>query len=151
MLVTGELGGSRAGHQFEFTPRVREALRLNRDYEIHAAIDISDGLTLDAARLGAASGCGIELELDKIPISKAAVQMEAAEPEGPTALERALGDGEDFELLMAIPADEAERLIADQPLPVPLTRIGHVVKDAGFVAVDPGWSARAVAAARLLA
>ena len=132
VLVTGTLGGSRAGHQFEFTPRIREALRLNRDYGIHAAIDISDGLALDASRLAAASGCGIALELNDVPVSQAAVQMQAADPSGPTALERALGDGEDFELLLAVSAEEAERLLADQPLSIPLTRIGRAVQQPGL-------------------
>src|SRR5690606_16709168 len=47
ILVTGELGGSLAGKHLDFEPRVNEALALNQRYEIHAAMDISDGLALD--------------------------------------------------------------------------------------------------------
>lgn len=138
LLVTGALGGSRAGHQFEFTPRIREAVRLNRDFEIHAAIDISDGLALDASRLARASGCGIELDLSAIPIRDAALRMHQADPQGPTALARALGDGEDFELLLAAPAADAERMLSDQPLEVPLTLIGKVVPECGLWQLTSG-------------
>ena len=58
LLVTGALGGSIAGHHFDFTPRVREALLLHERYELHAGMDISDGLALDLSRLAAESGCG---------------------------------------------------------------------------------------------
>ncbi len=36
---------------FDFTPRVREAIALHERYELHAGIDISDGLALDVSRL----------------------------------------------------------------------------------------------------
>src|SRR5262245_46692024 len=39
LLVTGKLGGSILGHMLDFTPRVREALALHKQYELHAAID----------------------------------------------------------------------------------------------------------------
>ena len=116
---------------------MREALQLNQHYQIHAAIDISDGLALDASRLAAASGCGIELALDEVPISPAALQLQTAMPHGPTALERALGDGEDFELLLAVPTAEAERLLADLPLAIPIARIGQVVQEEGLWKLEP--------------
>lgn len=132
VLVTGALGGSIAGRQFEFTPRIREALQLDRDYQIHAAIDISDGLALDASRIAVASRCGIELDLPAIPIDPAATRMQQADPDGPTALARALGDGEDFELLLAVPAADAQRMLSDQPLKTRLTQIGSVVAESGL-------------------
>jgi thiamine-monophosphate kinase len=49
LLVTGTLGGSILGHAFDFTPRVREALLLHERYDLHAGMDISDGLSLDAS------------------------------------------------------------------------------------------------------
>src|SRR3954447_8134273 len=63
LLVTGSLGGSLLGHMFDFTPRVREASLLHEQYPLHAGIDISDGLALDASRLAAESGCGATLFL----------------------------------------------------------------------------------------
>ena len=58
IIVTGSFGGSILGHQFDFEPRVREALLLHERYDLHAGIDVSDGLSLDLSRLAAASGCG---------------------------------------------------------------------------------------------
>jgi thiamine-monophosphate kinase len=43
LIVTGELGGSILGKHLDFTPRVREARLLAERYDVHAAIDISDG------------------------------------------------------------------------------------------------------------
>lgn len=137
ILVTGRFGGSILGRQFEFIPRVREALQLNAAYRIHAATDVSDGLSLDLAHLCQASGCGAELHRDQIPISDDAHRL-AALPSTPrqSALEHALGDGEDFELILAVPPDHAERLLADQPLEVPLTCIGRFVDKPGLWEID---------------
>ncbi len=135
ILVTGHFGGSILGHQFEFVPRVREALQLNAGYRIHAATDVSDGLTLDLMHILQASACGAELRLDWIPISDDARRL--AETGKKPALEHALGDGEDFELILALPPKEAERLLADQPLQVPLTQIGRFVDEPGLWQVSP--------------
>lgn len=134
ILVTGTLGGSILGHHLEFTPRVREALELHRHYELHAGMDISDGLTLDLSRLCEESGCGAELELARIPVSAAATQWAEQRRDGLSPLEHALQDGEDFELLLAVPAAEAERLLVEQPLAVPLTRIGAILAEPGLFA-----------------
>lgn len=137
ILVTGHFGGSILGRQFEFIPRVREALRLNAAYRIHAATDVSDGLSLDLAHVCQASGCGAELHLDQIPIADDAHRLAASHAaSGQSALEHALGDGEDFELILAVPPDHAERLLADQPLEVPLTCIGRFVDQSGLCAID---------------
>jgi len=47
-------------------------------------------------------------------------------------IDHALGDGEDFELILAAPPDEARRMIAEQPLAVPLTIIGEFVAEPGL-------------------
>jgi thiamine-monophosphate kinase len=130
VLVTGSLGGSLLGHHFDFQPRVHEALLLAERYDIHAAMDISDGLALDLSRLASESRCGACLELDKIPISPAAHQL--AQADGRTPLEHALGDGEDFELLLAVSPEEAARLLADQPLAVPLRKVGQIIPEPGL-------------------
>ncbi len=129
LLVTGSFGGSQSGHQFEFTPRIEEAIYLQNRHQLHAGIDCSDGLSLDSSRLGEESDCGVVIDLDAIPISAAAKKMGDATK---TPLARALGDGEDFELILAVPPAEAETLISTQPLETKLTRIGTFIDRPGL-------------------
>lgn len=136
LLVTGEFGGSILGRHFDFDPRVEEALLLNERYELHAGMDVSDGLSLDVSRLAAASGCGAAIRLDAVPISRAAEALAARGLDERSALEHALGDGEDFELILAVAPDEARRMLQDQPLGVPLTAIGEFVAEPGLWQFD---------------
>ncbi len=131
VLATGSFGGSILGKHFGFQPRVKEALYLNANYRIHACIDVSDGLARDLSHVAHASRCGALLDMGRIHIADAAREL-AASHEGRTALDHALGDGEDFELLLAMPPDEADRALADQPLDVSLTRIGEFIAEAGL-------------------
>lgn len=134
ILVTGQFGGSILGKQFDFTPRIREALWLAENTDVHAAIDVSDGLSLDLARLCEASGCGAELDLATIPIAPAAHELAAQRNDGTAAIDHALGDGEDFELILAVPPSTADDLIAKQPLTTPLTQIGSFIAEPGLFA-----------------
>lgn len=121
LMVTGPLGGSLRGKHLDFTPRVREALQLHSLVELHAMIDISDGLAADVHHICEESGCGALLVAEAIPISKDA-----------STLDQALGDGEDFELAFAVSPDDGRRLLRDQPVPgIQLSRIGEFVAD-GF-------------------
>jgi thiamine-monophosphate kinase len=106
---------------------------------VHAAIDLCDGLSLDLARLLAASGLGAEIHAEQIPLSPDAWKL-AADQEGlplpelgdhfpPAGLRRrawdhALSDGEDFELLLAVDPASAAVLVREQPLAAGLTDIG---------------------------
>jgi thiamine-monophosphate kinase len=132
ILVTGRFGGSILGKHFSFEPRVREALLLHDQYELHAGIDVSDGLSLDLHRLATASGCGAAIALDAVPIDTAAIELAAQASDGRSPLDHALSDGEDFELIVALPAAEADRLLQQQPLGVPVTRIGRMVEQVGL-------------------
>jgi len=132
ILVTGSFGGSLLGRHLDFEPRVREALLLNEHYRISAAIDVSDGLAVDVSHVAEESGCGAVMDLDYVPIDPAAHRLCEQSNDALTPLERALGDGEDFELVLAVGADEATRLLADQPLEVRLTRIGEFINEPGL-------------------
>jgi thiamine-monophosphate kinase len=134
IVVTGDFGGSILGKHLDFEPRVEEALLLHQRYDLHAGMDVSDGLSLDLARLCRASGCGAVLDLESVPISAAARQL--AEKSGQTPLEHALSDGEDFELLLAVPEAEARRMVAEHPLAIPLRVIGRFTADPGLLARD---------------
>ncbi|MGM0487409.1 MAG: thiamine-phosphate kinase [Planctomycetota bacterium] len=135
LLATGDFGGSILGRHFDFEPRVREASLLHRAYELHAGIDVSDGLSLDLSRVAHESHCGVVLSLPDIPINPAAVECAETDKTGRSPLDHALTDGEDFELLLAVPADSATRIVRDQPLDVPVTRMGEFVEDPGLWAL----------------
>ncbi len=127
IVVTGAFGGSRLGHQFDFEPRLAEAQWLTTHHPIHAGIDTSDGLSLDLWRMCRASGCGAVLRTECIPVADSAQRWAHQLGDGSTPLEHALGDGEDFELILAMPAEVAQELIARQPLDCRLTQIGEFV------------------------
>ena len=132
IVVTGSLGGSILGRQFDFEPRVHEAIRLNERYALHAGIDVSDGLSIDLAHVAEESGCGAVLRIDDVPVSDDARRLADRLADGSTPLDHALGDGEDFELILAVPPHEARRMLAEQPLGVPLTEIGQFVAEPGL-------------------
>jgi thiamine-monophosphate kinase len=127
LMVTGPLGGSLLGKHLDFTPRVREALALHAIVDLHAAIDISDGLAADVTHLCVESVCGAVLYADAIPIADAARAMEDER----TPLEHALGDGEDFELVFAVAPADAESLLRAPPIPG-LSLIGECIGETGL-------------------
>lgn len=135
LLVTGRLGGSILGHMFDFTPRVRETLALHERYELHAAIDISDGLALDASRIAAESGCGAVIFTDRVPVSPDAVKLseqDKAPDIAAAALHHALSDGQDFELLFAAPPQTAQQILRDNPLDCGITHVGELITELGL-------------------
>ena len=117
IFVTGSLGGSLCGKHLKFTPRLKEARFLVNNLKINSMMDISDGLALDLFRLLAQSKKTACLEEEKIPLSKTA----------PT-VSRAFYDGEDFELLFTLNAEEAEKLrkIWPKKMKTKLTCIGRI-------------------------
>ncbi|HTS88285.1 MAG TPA: thiamine-phosphate kinase [Gemmatimonadales bacterium] len=141
LWVTGALGGARAAlvtwrqggaptpearHAFVHpTPRIEAGRALARS-GAHAMLDISDGLGGDAAHLAAASGVMVEVNLERVPVASA-VPAVATTAGLPAAQFAALG-GEDYELLVALPAafgsEQAARFVREVGLP--LTRIGEV-------------------------
>ena len=140
LVASGAFGGSLLGRHLAVTPRCREAALIAGGYVVHAAIDVSDGLSLDIARMMTASATAAVLDLDAVPIHADAVRMASRPGDGRSPLEHALGDGEDFELVLAMPPAEARRLVAAVgPLPpeTPFTIIGEVVAGEGLFASSP--------------
>ncbi len=109
ILVTGTLGGSLLGKHLRFEPRLKEGLVLNKNFTIHAMIDISDGLTADLNHILEESRVGAILYEDLIPVSEAAVKM--AEKSDNTPLYHALSDGEDYELLFTLSKGQAKKAV----------------------------------------
>ncbi|MCL6502219.1 MAG: thiamine-phosphate kinase, partial [Pirellulales bacterium] len=70
LFVTGSLGGSLLGRHLRPSPRVAEGVALRRELgvQLHAMIDISDGLAVDLGHILAESGgLGATLEAEAIP------------------------------------------------------------------------------------
>jgi len=121
VVVTGPLGGSILGRHLDVAPRVAEALDLHRRYNLHAGIDCSDGLSVDLTHLIEESGCGAVLDAASIPIHPDAHRLSEQRGDGVAPLEHALHDGEDFELILAVPPVDARRITADTAASI----IGH--------------------------
>lgn len=97
ILVTGTIGGSfESGKHLRFEPRIREATALADVLgpNLHALIDLSDGLGRDAARIAKASGVRITLDAREIPWTESR--------RDPSLHTKAAGEGEDYELLAAV-------------------------------------------------
>lgn len=115
ICVTGALGGAAAsleeGHPLAPDPRLKQGVAL-RKLGATAAMDLSDGLSIDLHRLTKASGVAAMLD-GQLPVCEGAT------------LEQALHGGEDYELLFTMPPQaRIPRSIAG----IPVTRIGSIVK-----------------------
>lgn len=118
-------------------PRVAQGLWLRKRGLASAAMDLSDGLSMDLARLCAESGVAAEIQASSIPTGQGAT------------LEMALHGGEDYELLFTAPASaHLPKNIAG----VAITAIGRILPakrlkprvslqtEAGLIALEPrGW------------
>lgn len=139
IFVTGSLGCSLLGKHLRVEPRVHEARRLHEEVELHSMLDISDGLVADLYHILEESRVGAQLWADQIPISEAAQQMATrqlsesgseAQPTGSetrSALDRALGDGEDFELLFTVGQNDVQK-VRSLDLGISVTEIGVITE-----------------------
>ncbi|MHC4661872.1 MAG: thiamine-phosphate kinase [Planctomycetota bacterium] len=125
VCVTGTLGGSLRGKHLRFEPRITAGIELNRTFQVTSMIDVSDGLLQDLSHLlEHDESPGADIVADSIPISDDAKHL--AGQDGRTALDHALTDGEDFELLFTCAENVAEALTAGGVCGIPVSRIGHI-------------------------
>ncbi len=138
IFVSGELGASGAGladllagrcdtplaaiHRNP-QPQVAEGLWLGTRPEVHAMMDLSDGLASDIRHILERSYCGAELDTERIPVAAGA------------DLRLAACGGEDYKLLFTADTAAAERLAADfrNRFGVPLYPIGRITDGAELV------------------
>ena len=124
LALRGELADPDGGLGSRYRlPQPRLGLAL--DGIVSAAMDVSDGLLQDAGHMARASGVGVEIEAARVPVSAASQGRLAA----------CLTGGDDYELLLAAPADLGPRLTAAcAQAGVPVTLIGRCA--AGPARVD---------------
>ena len=127
IYVTGSLGGSLLGHHHAFAPRLTEGAWLAGRSEVRAMMDVSDGLAKDLNSL-TPDGLVPALEAKAIPVSAAARRR--ARTTRKTPLAHALGDGEDYELLIVVRAAAAnfERDWRKRFPKLKLSRLGRFVR-----------------------
>ena len=119
-------------------PRLPLGRALAREGLATSAIDVSDGLGVDAGRLARASGVRLVLERESLPISAALVSF--SQLAGRDAVEMALSGGDDYELLFTTPPDRAG-VFADPPSEWGATvcRVGRIESGEGaFLDEAPG-------------
>ncbi len=160
LVVTGELGGAAAGRlllerpelgaglpaetaerlrrrQLRPTPRLRAGAALAAA-GASAMIDLSDGLAGDAGHVAAQSRAALRIDAGAVPLAKGLAEVAAAAGRDP--LELAVGGGEDYELLAAIPPErlsEAATRIGEAA-ETSLTPIGEVGEGEGAEIRLPG-------------
>ncbi|HEY6917163.1 MAG TPA: AIR synthase-related protein, partial [Allosphingosinicella sp.] len=97
---------------------------------VHAMMDVSDGLLIDARRLAEASGAAMEIEFSSIPLSEDFVRFAGLDRE---ARLRAATAGDDYELLFAAPATNSSQIEAIAiRIGIPMTCIGKVIEGSGL-------------------
>ncbi|WP_280951973.1 thiamine-phosphate kinase [Allosphingosinicella vermicomposti] len=150
LFVTGTIGDAGAGLAVARGEREGPALLAERYRRpqprlaagqrlapiVHAMMDVSDGLLIDAFRMGQASKARLLIDLAQVPLSAAYLSMNGADR---SARIYAAQAGDDYELLFAAPPsarDSIEAIAAD--LGLPITMIGKVCEGSGLVLQDDG-------------
>lgn len=136
VLVGGELGTSGAGLRDLVAgrydtpaaavhrnpePQVTEGIWLGNRQEVHAMMDLSDGLASDIRHILDSSSVGAEIDTDRIPVAAG------------SDLRTAACGGEDYKLLLTAAAESAERLAADF-----LSHFGRPLYPVGRITAAPG-------------
>lgn len=143
IFAAGQLGASGAGLQDILAgrcdtpaaavhrnpqPQVAEGIWLGCRPEVHAMMDLSDGLASDLRHILDRSEVGAEVDVERIPTAPGAdVRMAACA-------------GEDYKLLLTAAPEAAERLAADFRIRfgTPLHPIGRITPEPGLVWLRDG-------------
>jgi thiamine-monophosphate kinase len=107
-------------------PQPRNALADAVRLHASAAMDVSDGLVGDLAKLCAASGVSAEVTIDNVPLSDAAKRVLAADS---AQIEPVLTGGDDYEIVCTVAADKLESFrAAASKADVPVSEVGWVIE-----------------------
>jgi thiamine-monophosphate kinase len=126
VIVTGTIGDAALGVLLRRDPTLGERWRLSETMRVHlldryhlpqprnalaeavlqyasAAMDISDGLAGDLAKLARASSVAAEIDVARVPLSDAARAVVVTDP---AVLETAITGGDDYEILLTLATDK---------------------------------------------
>jgi thiamine-monophosphate kinase len=151
ICVTDNLGNSKAGlecilqnrcddetarillrQHYRPRPQIAEGLFLAEYPEVHAMLDVSDGINLDLQRINQASNCGAKIDLEKLPLSKDLLGFTQKFNLNP--MEIAAIGGEDYCLLVTIDANAFKKIAQDfqQKFERELIAIGKITETKGL-------------------
>jgi thiamine-monophosphate kinase len=137
LAVRGEIPDPNGRLTYRYRlPDPRVDLRADLRRMATAAADISDGLVADAGHIATASGVRLEIDLEALPLSRAAASWLERQTDPRAALLRLATGGDDYEVVCTA--------AADAPRPAGLTVIGRVTAGQGLAVrlagrpVDPG-------------
>jgi thiamine-monophosphate kinase len=108
---------------------------------VHAAMDVSDGLSGDLAAMCEENQIGAAIRIETLPIDSSVVQLERAR--GTNAVTLALHGGEDYGLLLAVPPESLQG-VRDLALMwgVPATEVGEFIDGPASVFIRSGVTLR---------
>lgn len=110
-------------------PQPRNALAETVRAHASAAMDVSDGLAGDLAKLCRVSQVAADIDVARVPLSEAARAVIAADP---AALESVLTGGDDFEILCTVPPERCDSFrAAAAAAQVPVAAIGAIAAGEG--------------------
>lgn len=117
-------------------PQPRNALSEAVLAHASAAMDVSDGLAGDFAKLCRASQVAAEIDVARVPLSDAVKAVIASEP---AMLEAALTGGDDYEVVCTVPPAKADSFrAAARAAGVAVTEIGEIEAGEGVRFLDKG-------------
>ena len=135
-ILQGELKGDPTLAERYRNPRPRLEAGQKLAPFVSAMMDVSDGLLIDASRMGHASGVGFGIDLALVPLSAGFLDA-LGEDRGARLFAATAGD--DYELLFAAPPERAAELLAlSEGLSLPFSRIGAAEAGAGLRLVHGG-------------
>jgi len=121
-------------------PRPRLALAPVLRRHARAAMDISDGLAGDLAKLLASGGLGARIRIADVPLSEAARAVLSLEP---ARINMVLTGGDDYEILCAVPPEARDACLTEaRAVGVPLTVIGTVLPERETAFLDDDGAER---------
>ena len=111
------------------SPRIRAGLQLSHHGAASSCMDLSDGLADGVRQLAAASGVGVIVDAEALPISEEARGW--YQSHGGDAVAAALSGGDDYELVFTVRPKHAGRLrgATKRCGDLPITRIGVITAD----------------------